>query len=102
MGIDCSGFMQVIFKTNGIVLPRDSKDQANYGNPVDFEQHAECDLVFFSRPEQEQIVHVGMVVEKGKLIHAGSSVRMDELNKDGLILDGILKYKTATIRRMIS
>ena len=35
-GIDCSGFTQIIYKTAGIFLPRDTSGQVHYGTAISF------------------------------------------------------------------
>lgn len=102
MGIDCSGFIQVIFKANGIDLPRDAYMQANSGEQAHLPDIKPCDLVFFSKHESTRVVHVGMMLEDGSVIHAGSSVRTDILNNGYLYIEGKPEYKLVGIRRICS
>ena len=47
-GIDCSGFSQIIYKINNIVIPRDAYQQANFVEVYSFVEEAEAgDLAFF-------------------------------------------------------
>lgn len=101
MGIDCSGFMQVVFKANGIDLPRDAKQQAGMGNPVHVTDSKPCDLVFFSKPDDVKITHVGMLLDENIVIHAGSSVRRDKLEDGFMHADGKVTYRLSEIRRII-
>ena len=57
--------------------------------------------MFFSKPDAEKVTHVGMLLDKGRIIHASGKVRVDELKKDGIFIDGKLAYKTLQIRRII-
>ena len=58
LGVDCSGFVQVIYKLMGIDLPRDTWQQAQEGKPVEkFKDGQPGDLAFFNN--KEEIVHVG-------------------------------------------
>lgn len=82
-GIDCSGFMQQTFKICGYNLQRDAYQQACQGKEVIFDDSAEGDLAFFG--EGERITHVGMVLEGNAIIHAHGEVRIDELNKNGIL-----------------
>jgi cell wall-associated NlpC family hydrolase len=83
-GIDCSGFVQLIFKMHGILLPRDARVQAEYGNTLSFVEEAEPgDLAFFDN-EEGNIIHVGMVIAGGKIIHASGKVRIDKLDHQGI------------------
>lgn len=84
MGIDCSGLMQVIFACAGIDLPRDAHQQAAKGEPVDFIDLTEPgDLVFFDNDEK-RINHVGVVIEKERILHASGFVRIDKLDHQGI------------------
>lgn len=84
LGIDCSGFVQVIFKMMGIDLCRDAWQQAQEGKPVKkFRDVKTGDLVFFNN--KEEIVHVGIMLGNNKLIHASGKVRIDEIDKKGII-----------------
>ena len=82
-GIDCSGFVQVIYKVLGIALPRDASQQQKMGKPVKFANLFEGDLVFFDK--NERIGHVGIALDNGKIIHSHGMVRIDALTKEGII-----------------
>ncbi len=82
-GIDCSGFVQIIYKVLGIHLPRDASQQQKVGKPVAFEDLFIGDLVFFEK--KERITHVGMVIGVGLVIHAHGMVRIDTLTKAGIL-----------------
>jgi hypothetical protein len=101
MGMDCSGLMQVVFKANSIYLPRDTSEQVHCGKEVKFEDRKACDLLFFSKPDTDKVVHVGMLLDKDLVVHAGPCVRTDQLQKDGLHFNGEHRYKLLTIKRMI-
>jgi cell wall-associated NlpC family hydrolase len=84
LGIDCSGFVQVLYRMHGIILPRDAKVQAEYGSTLSFAEEAEPgDLAFFDNDEGH-IIHVGMVLQEGKIIHASGKVRIDRLDHQGI------------------
>lgn len=83
-GIDCSGFVQMVFKICGYRLDRDSQQQAKQGKPVGgIENKKPGDLAFFKR-SSEKISHVGIVLEGGKVIHASGQVRIDKLTATGI------------------
>jgi cell wall-associated NlpC family hydrolase len=83
-GIDCSGFSQMVFKLNGIKLLRDAYQQAEHGETLSFVEEAEPgDLAFFDN-EEGRIVHVGIVMENHKIIHASGKVRIDEFDHQGI------------------
>ena len=83
MGIDCSGLVQVVYKICGIKLPRDASQQYLCGKPVALDQSKVGDLAFFANA-QGRIVHVGIVVGDGTIIHASGMVRRDPLDENGI------------------
>ena len=61
-GIDCSGFVQMVYKLNGYELARDSAQQAKQGESLSFIEESEPgDLAFFDNKEGE-INHVGIMM----------------------------------------
>jgi len=83
-GIDCSGFTQLIYKSIGMLIPRDASQQVELGQPLDFASEAQIgDLAFFQN-EEGRIVHVGMVCAPAKIIHASGQVRIDKLDDTGI------------------
>jgi hypothetical protein len=84
LGVDCSGFVQVIYKLKGIDLPRDTWQQAQEGKIVEkFKDAQPGDLAFFDN--KEDIVHVGILMPDEKIIHASGKVRIDGINKKGIV-----------------
>lgn len=83
-GIDCSGFAQMVYKLNGIKLKRDAYQQAEQGETLSFVEEAEAgDLAFFDNDEGK-IVHVGIVLDDNKIIHAAGKVRIDGFDHQGI------------------
>lgn len=83
-GIDCSGFTQMVYKLNGIKLARDAYQQAEHGETLSFVEEAEAgDLAFFDN-EEGKIVHVGIVMDNNKIIHASGKVRIDGFDHQGI------------------
>jgi gamma-D-glutamyl-L-lysine dipeptidyl-peptidase len=102
-GIDCSGFVQLVYKIHGIKIPRDSWQQANAGKNISFLNESKSgDLVFFDN-EMGQISHVGMILSRGLVIHASGRVRIDTIDHQGIFRNEINGYshKLRTIRRII-
>jgi cell wall-associated NlpC family hydrolase len=94
MGIDCSGFTQVVFRANGIYLLRDAYQQATQGEAIDIEQARNEDLAFFENKDKK-IIHVGIVFKedkKLKIIHASGKVRIDLLDKKGVFNEETQQY----------
>ena len=84
LGVDCSGFVQVIYKLMGIDLPRDAWQQAQVGKPVKkFGEVQTGDLAFFDN--KEDIVHVGILLGNEQIIHASGKVKVDTINKKGIV-----------------
>ena len=91
-GMDCSGFMQQVYGICGFQLPRDASQQVAYGEEVHFvEQAYPGDMAFFSNDEG-RIVHVGMLLEGQRIIHAHGEVRIDKLDHIGIYNVGLKKY----------
>ncbi|MFT5618740.1 MAG: hypothetical protein ACI85I_001975 [Arenicella sp.] len=101
-GIDCSGFAQQVFKTClDINLPRDAYQQAEIGEKIPIAKSKEGDLAFFKNAKG-RITHVGIVMKKGRIIHASGEVRIDELTKKGIIhsQSGEKTHDLAIIKRI--
>ncbi|MBQ6096327.1 MAG: C40 family peptidase [Bacteroidales bacterium] len=101
MGIDCSGLVQVVFKICNINLPRDASQQALCGDSITFEEAQGGDLAFFVNSEG-RIVHTGIVVGNGTIIHSSGFVRQDKLDNKGIynIERGIYTHQLHEIRRI--
>jgi hypothetical protein len=103
-GIDCSGFTQIIHKMNGVNILRDASQQSEQGTLINSIEDAKPgDLAFFDNPEG-RIIHVGMIIEKGKIIHASGKVRIDKIDQQGIYNEDFQKYthKLRHIKRMIN
>jgi hypothetical protein len=102
-GIDCSGFIQMVFKINGYKLYRDSSQQVKQGKSIKFSEAQAGDLAFFKNKDGK-ITHVGMLLASDKIIHASGRVRIDHFNEEG-ILNTETKVYTHTLdslRRILS
>jgi len=82
-GLDCSGFIQYIFKKSlRVSLPRTAAEMARAGRSVDRGELAPGDLVFFNTRGFANS-HVGMYMGNNKFIHAprtGKSVEVVSLS----------------------
>lgn len=77
-GYDCSGFIQMLFRQVGILLPRDSSVQAacDMGAFVSKDALKEGDVVFFGQDiGQEKIDHVGLYLGEKLFIHAVAAIQ---------------------------
>lgn len=82
-GIDCSGLVQLIYKIQGINLPRDAWQQAVALPQVLLSETAPGDLAFFSNNE-DKITHVGIILDDNRIIHSSGKVRIDSLTPEGI------------------
>ncbi len=96
-GIDCSGFTQVVFKMLGKNLKRDAWQQAEQGEMVNFLQEAKAgDLAFFDNAEGH-VIHVGIMLDDQRIIHASGRVKIDPIDGQG-IYSSDLKRHTHKLR----
>ena len=83
-GIDCSGFTQIIYKMAGISIPRDASQQVLLGTALSFvEETQPGDLAFFD-DDEGNIIHVGIMWKRNKIIHASGKVRIDNVDQFGI------------------
>jgi hypothetical protein len=91
-GIDCSGFVQAVYKLLGIALPRDASQQVDKGEIVDFLASAKLgDLAFFDN-EEGRITHVGLMLSNDRIIHSSGMVRIDPIDNQGIYNAELEKY----------
>ncbi len=71
LGLDCSGFTQLVVRSRGTLMPRDADQQCEWTGvaPVEKEQLRIGDLLFFGSSLQK-ITHTGMYLGEGRFIHA--------------------------------
>jgi hypothetical protein len=103
LGIDCSGFTQVVYAQLGIMLKRDAYLQAEEGKLVTFLLQTACgDLAFFDNDEGK-ITHVGILLNSDTIIHASGKVRIDKIDNYGIINSDNQKYshKLRLIKRIV-
>ena len=98
-GIDCSGFTQAVFKSQGIKLLRDASLQAEQGEKIASLADTKLgDLAFFSNSEGK-IVHVGILLSFGNIIHASGKVKIDSIDDEG-IYSGQQKRYTHQLKKI--
>ncbi len=91
-GMDCSGFTQLVYKMAGLKIPRDSSIQATHGETIHLINEAQPgDLLFFDNQE-EQINHVGILLNEGHIIHCHGKVRVDMIDHQGIYNRELKKY----------
>jgi len=90
--VDCSGLTQLVYKVHDIKLPRDTYQQAEVGEALSFvEESKPGDLAFFENPEGK-IIHVGIMLDGQKIIHASGKVRIDTLDSTGIFNKELNKH----------
>lgn len=101
-GIDCSGLTQVCFRACGIWLPRDASQQVTAGVEVCLCDVQRDDLAFFHNA-QGRIVHVGICMGAGRIIHSSGQVRIDMLDSQGILVErtGEYSHRLHSIRRVV-
>lgn len=102
-GTDCSGFVQMVYKVNGISLPRDAGQQLKKGIPLNFIDEAQPgDLAFFD-DDQGRIDHVGILLKGKKIIHASGIVRIDRIDHQGIYREETDQYthKLRVVKRIL-
>lgn len=100
-GIDCSGFVQQVFRVAGYPLPRDSRQQEEKGRTVSSLQKSQAgDLAFFTT-SNEKINHVGIILGDRRIIHASGKVRIDPLNNEGIMNNKRLTHQLIRIKRVL-
>ncbi len=82
---DCSGFVKFVYLMNGILLPRNAREQISCGVevPYDFSQMRPGDLLFFGRKNSDgkiaAVTHVAMYTGDARIIHSSQLVRTGSL-----------------------
>jgi len=102
-GIDCSGFVQNVFKLNGIDLKRDAWQQAEQGTAVDFLQEVQPGDVAFFDNDEGKITHVGIMLNTAEIMHASAKVKIDPIDSQGIFSQELGKYthKLRIIKRYV-
>lgn len=84
-GIDCSGFVQQLFRAHGISLPRTAQEQSAYGMAIDtVDQLQVGDRLYFTDSARARITHTGIYMGNGYFLHSSSGnggVATDPLNE---------------------
>ena len=81
-GFDCSGFTMVVYRLNGLDLPRSSRQQWQVGKKISRHQLRKGDLVFFATAGGRRVSHVGIYTGANQFLHAprrGSRIKTSSL-----------------------
>lgn len=103
LGIDCSGFVQVVLSICGYRFPRDAYQQVEKGSLISFLPEARSgDLAFFENTEG-RITHVGILINNNQIIHSSGRVKIESIDAQGIINEETGKYshKLRVIKRVL-
>lgn len=106
-GIDCSGLSLLFYRFYGIHLTPFASEQFEQGSTLDFLQEARCgDLAFFESDEEE-IIHVGILLNPGEIVHAtekAGKVVIDAIDQEGIISrqSGKRTHRLRLVKRYLS
>ncbi len=82
-GLDCSAYVQKVFRMVGMDLPRTAREQFGVGMEVARDALRLGDLVFFKRSQTKRPAHVGIYIGNDQFIHSSTTkrkIRVDSLN----------------------
>ena len=107
MGMDCSGFTQVVYAAMGVNLLRNAREQMTQGELVPSLAEARPgDLAFFDHADRDSkatnISHVVLLLDNKKIIHCSGCVHVDDIDEMGIHLpDGELTHHLVQIKRYL-
>lgn len=98
-GLDCSGFIQLLFKLAGIKIRRDSAMQFEDARPVskNFLDGKAGDLLFFAE-SGDTITHVALKLNDHKIMHARGMVKINNLDENSEYFDKQLKNTFVAVK----
>ena len=103
LGMDCSGFTQLIYRMMGVNIKRDSIQQAEMGTTIHIIHETKPgDLVFFDNDEG-RIIHVGVMLDSHNVTHSSGCVKTDSIDHEGIYNVEQKKYthKLRLIKRIL-
>lgn len=92
-GFDCSGYVNFVFRNNGITVPRSSPELAKIGVEVPLSECRKGDIILFtgSSPTKRPIGHAGIVIsdpgQPVRFIHSATS------NRQGIVITALDQYE---------
>ena len=91
-GIDSPGLVQIVFKMNGIMLPREAAHQVEKGEQILFVEAAHSGDIAFFESNDGTINHSGIVLNGNRIIHSWGKVRIDSLDHQGIFNNELKAY----------
>ncbi|MBO4476501.1 MAG: C40 family peptidase [Bacteroidales bacterium] len=80
---DCSGLVKFCYYMNGLVLPRNARQQIYCGKPVAPGEWEPGDLLFFGKKEPLKVTHVALYAGDGVIVHSSKKVKIETLEVYG-------------------
>jgi gamma-D-glutamyl-L-lysine dipeptidyl-peptidase len=103
-GVDCSGFVRMLYHRNGFYLPRDASQQALLGNPVSIENNfknlKQGDLLFFGNSQSGRVIHVAMWVGDMQFIHSMGMVKLNSFDEKDPAFDNYNLKRLLFVKRI--
>ena len=98
-GLDCSSYVQKVFSSVGVSLPRTAKEQSRDHRFIFVSRNnvKPGDLVFFKNTYKPGISHVGIILDKHHMLHA--SEQNGFITEAGFLNGGTLSKKIAFVKR---
>lgn len=90
-GIDCSGFIQIVFRSQQMELPRDASEQVMLGEEVTLANARAGDIAFFTN-QAGRVIHVGILDSRRSIIHASGRVKIDRIDENGIWSEELNTY----------
>lgn len=92
-GIDCSAFVQAIYRNFGYTIPRDSRSQcAGAGYKISLDSVQPGDLIFYTN-SYGTVNHVAMYIGNGQVIHASDP-------RSGIMISN-MRYRTPYMAKRV-
>ncbi len=106
-GVDCSGLVNLVFRANGVNLPRDARDQWRFARRISPHDLKEGDLLFLSPAgDPAEMDHVMIFSDGESFLEApetGENVRRFTFQeKFGMNLEGLMRNGLLTEQRRLS
>lgn len=94
-GIDCSGFVQQVYRNFGYYTPRVSRDMAKTYKSISISELKPGDLIFYGRVSDNYINHVGIYIGNGQVVHSST-------NYKGVAISNMYFYSILKCGRIIN
>ncbi len=100
LGVDCSGYLQLVAHSCGYYLPRDAVQQSRCGKPVSVRQDSwePGDLIFFHEP----VDHVAFYAGEGAILHARGRVQEQEFGLVEELMQSIVAVRRVDVADRLS